>query len=516
MDLIRLRNTASPARVLMAAALVAGEWAGFASRTIAPIWPAVAVAGATAGLAAWGWRLRGWTLPALFVLGFVLALRADDGLARILASNHGDATTRAPVELAVESEPERWRTSRQGQWRASFVSHIGAVPVKVVMPTTAVGDLPRLGETWSCRGRISEKTAGHNRFARRTFWIARSEHARRLAPVPAFSAKSLYGAIAQDLSVRLSAGLDWCPELAKLNSAILLGRRGGLSREKRRLFADAGTIHVFAISGLHVMVVALLIRNFLTRLNVTGPFQNLAAIPLIWIYTVLTGLRPSAVRAALMATFWLGAPVLGRKPDSLSAWSATALLVYGLHPEMLFDVGSTLSFTVMLGIVLWIEWTRNFKPLFRDGFRTGRFARVFGEYGAANRLLSGFGISLAAWIAGVPIAASVFGRFTPGGLIANLAVLYCAEKMVKIGMAGLLASFFCLPLAALFNNCAAGFTWAMARLSQCIAALPCASYAITSWTLSATLLWYGGWITLLLVIGHFLPAKTPVRGKWWT
>lgn len=511
-----IHNTAGLNRVLMALTVIAGEWTGFSNRIIASIWPILAVAGATFCLAAWGWRLRGWCLPALFGLGFILALRTDNHLHRMLSSNKSDFGTRAPFLLTVESTACRWHTSKQGQWRTSFDSHIDNIPVRVIMATTAISDLPQIGEVWSCKGWLSEKEIKNNRYARRTLWISKAIHSKRLSKSDLFTAKAIYAKLRNNLASRLTAGLDWCPELAKLNCAILLGQRNGLSREKRQIFADAGTIHVFAISGLHVMVVALLLRSIMTRLCFTGASQSLVVIPLLWSYTILTGMRPSAVRAALMATFWLSAPILGRRPDSLSAWATTALLVYGLHPEMVFDIGSTLSFTVMFGIVLWVEWTQNFHPVFRDSPWAERFPRIFGEHGKANRLLSFCGVSLAAWIAGVPIAASVFGRFTPGGLLANLAVLYCADKMVKVGISGLLISFLCLPLAALFNNLAASFTWAMTELSQLVAALPFSTYTISSWTLSSTLFWYGSWLSAFLFIGHFLPVKSTISRKWWT
>lgn len=513
---IGFHNTAGVRRVLLAVALILGELLGFACRPIASIWPVLAGIVATVALAAWGWRLRGWLLPVLCGFGFIFALRTDAGLSKLLESNTADFATRPSYQFVVESEATRWSTSKKGQWRTSFLSHLGAVPVKVIMPTTAISDLPATGETWLCKGWIGEKTPNGNRYARRTFWVARLCDAQRIRSPSRYSAAALYTALNRNLMSRLTAGLDWCPELARLNCAILLGQRNGLSREKRQLFADAGTIHIFAISGLHVMVVALLLRKVLLRLGFIGCAQSLMAIPLLWVYTIVTGLRPSAVRAALMATFWLSAPIFGRRPDSLSAWATTALLVYGLHPERIFDIGSTLSFAVMFGIVLWVEWTKNFQPLFRDGFRTGRFASIFSEQGKANRLLSSFGISLAAWVAGVPIAAAVFGRFTPGGLLANLAVLYCADKMVRIGIGGLLVSFICLPLAALFNNCAAGLTWLMTELSRFVARLSFSSWTIAPWSLSTCLLWYGSWIAIFLFVGRFLPTKAAASKRWWT
>jgi len=99
-------------------------------------------------------------------------------------------------------------------------------------------------------------------------------------------------------------------------------------------------------------------------------------------------------------------------------------------------------------------------------------------------------ISLAAWSAGVPIAAHVFGRVTPGGLIANLALIPAATVTVVTGILGLLASFVSDTLAAHLNNASALFTGAMVGISEIVASLPGANISTRSWTLLECALWY--------------------------
>ena len=66
--------------------------------------------------------------------------------------------------------------------------------------------------------------------------------------------------------------------------------------------------------------------------------------PLLLIYTFATGLRPSAVRACLMALFYFSAPVVGRRFNALSALATTALAVHLFAPAYIFDLGCILSF----------------------------------------------------------------------------------------------------------------------------------------------------------------------------
>lgn len=508
-----------PAVVLSMAAfaLVFGEWAAFTARMrLSPAWIGVVVC--AIALAAWGWRWRplAWTFPMVFLVGVALATRTDGLLDNMAADERGVPRRKTSVDLVVEETPRIWRDRANGRWRAVFLSHAGPLPLTVMMPASSRETAPRLGERWHCEGRLAAAGRRGCRYARRTFWVDDLRSARLSASAPPFSPHSFYANLGEALARRSAAGLAWCPELAKLNQAILLGRRGGLSRERRQMFADAGTIHVFAISGLHVMVVAMLVHAMLSKLGVASFGCSLLSIPLVWAYTALTGMRPSAVRAALMATFWMSAPVFGRRPNSLASWSSTAMVVYGVSPEMIFDLGCTLSFGVMFGIVAWLAWARRFRPVFGASPTPGLSpTRFFGEHGVANKFVSHFGVSFAAWSAGVPIAAAAFGRFTPGGLLANLVVVYCADWMVKMGVGGVLAGFVCLPLGALLNNASAAMTWAMTAVSERVASLPFASMDVKPWSVPTCLLWYAGCGVAFFVIGRLRISRIQVSRAWW-
>ena len=497
------------------ATLVAGAYTAFAVPACAELWPHFTYLAVVVLLAAWGWDARGLLLPALFVLGMLLAFHADDARARILAMNARLGGERPVLELEVEGDVREWTRKRDGAAFVSFESHTGPVQLSVVMPRPT-DDLPRIGETWRCPGWISRKAPHGNRFARRTLWVTR-DGAERIAPARPWSPAVVYAACARELARRAAAGLDWCAELAGFNQAILLGSRSGLTRTRRAVFAAAGTIHVFAISGLHVMVVAGLVTSLLKRFDVPLRARGLVAVPLVVAYTLLTGARPSAVRAATMVTLWYLAPVFGRRPDPLAALSVTAFAVYALNPERLFDVGCTLSFAVMFGIVLWIDGTRHLvSPL------PGAVVQAWHPYGWRDRLrrkvgsfAQAMGVSLAAWVASVPVTACVFGRFTAGGLVANVVLILCAKWMVKLGVAGVATSFLCLPLGALCNNASAVLTGVMVAASERVASWPWASVEVVPWGTWSCLGWYAAWGALFAALCRFWPRRVPFPRVWW-
>ncbi len=492
-------------RVACAAGLlVLGEAVGFAlaQQGFAEAWPWMGFAAFVGGLAAYGWGVRHMGLVLPFLFGILLALRTEAVLQGILDANAGLYGPRPRLTLPVEGDVRRKWNAKADRERVDFLSHVGPLPLKVILSLPQGEPTPQIGETWQLDGWIARKADPEDRYGRRTLWVheARAEQ-NRFGPSP-HSARAGWAAVGDELARRATAGLSWCPELAGLNRAILLGRRNDLSRERKQVFADAGTIHVFAISGLHVMVVAWLLQTTLAKVGLPVRLRGLVAIPLMWAYVVLTGARPSAIRAAAMATLLLVAPVLGRRPDALTAWSVTVLAVYGYAPERLFDLGCALSFAVMFGIVFWCHWSRHFEPWFDAGSRWRKWA-------------GDFGVSCSAWAAGVPIMAHAFGRFTPGGLVANIVVLVCAKWMVRVGAGGLVVSFVCLPLAALMNNFAAASTWTMTWVSEQVASLPFSNFTVSPWPLPVCALWYLGCLLLLALAERLLPRRGLHARRWW-
>lgn len=274
--------------------------------------------------------------------------------------------------------------------------------------------------------------------------------------------------VKREVSRRIGIGLDHCRETAAVNRAILLGERRALPRDLGKAFIDAGTVHIFAVSGLHVMVIA---RTLVVLLMFMLFPQRLAgAVSLIplWGYVWLVDAPPSAVRAGMMASLDLLAPVFWRRRDSLRSWAITFLTVHLVDPRMITDIGCILSFTVMLSLVLATRAAASFRRRWAEA--------VF--------------FSAAAWAAGAPIAANVFGRVTPGGALANLALLPAAGVSVSAGALGVMASCVSEKLGAHLNNLSALMTSAMAGISRAVASLPMASFETSPWHPAVCVAWY--------------------------
>ena len=100
------------------------------------------------------------------------------------------------------------------------------------------------------------------------FWLSSVSVERQLRETPwmrgarrHLSAPRRADPIRRELSRRIGIGLPADSTAAALNRAMLLGERSRISPKVKRLFVDSGTVHVFAVSGLHVMVVARLLAD---------------------------------------------------------------------------------------------------------------------------------------------------------------------------------------------------------------------------------------------------------------
>ena len=291
--------------------------------------------------------------------------------------------------------------------------------------------------------------------------------------------------VKDDLSRRVGVGLDDDRETVALSRAILLGERRSLPYRTKRVFVESGTMHVFAISGLHVMAIAKVLTIGLGFFLIPIRFAGLLSVPLLWGYVMLIGGAPSAVRAAMMATIMEIAPVFWRKANGFRAWELTFLIVHACNPLLISNVGNALSFSVMLAIVV-----------------VGDLAKSMPGWRKA--LL----VTLAAWAAGAPISAHVFGRVTPGGMVANIILIATAKATVVAGTLGVGASYLSETVAEHVNNFTALGIKAMVLAAEAVSLLPGANFETTPWSVLTCVEWYA----VLALIG-FLMSKSAARRR---
>lgn len=144
-------------------------------------------------------------------------------------------------------------------------------------------------------------------------------------------------------------------ETAGVLDASLLGNRHTLSKSSAARFREGGTFHVLVISGLHITFLGGLIFFIAGHLTRNKVIRFAASVVVLWGYAVAVGAEASVVRAALMFSVVLLAPLLARNASSLNLLGGVAIALLVSRPSDLFDPSFQLTFLSVLAIVA-IAW----------------------------------------------------------------------------------------------------------------------------------------------------------------
>jgi competence protein ComEC len=291
------------------------------------------------------------------------------------------------------------------------------------------------------------------------------------------------------MRAKLLAGSDKLPEIRSLVPAMLLGDKALMSREDKTLFRETGMMHLFAVSGLHVGLVALVVEALLALAHLARTRRILAGQAVLLAYVIAIGAPPSAVRAFLMILFFRIGRLWGRPARGLPSLAASAVAVLLWQPLQLFDVGAQLSYGIVAAILLYgIPLGEFFKKRFtQEDFLPPDDLNLFRrrQTWVMTRLWESTGISLAAFAASLPLCVAYFGYLAPVSVLLNLAMIPLAlvaavasVLAIALFLAATLPFLGCLSDAAEFVNHASWFTaWLMERLAAAAHAIPLAHFS---------------------------------------
>ncbi len=218
-------------------------------------------------------------------------------------------------------------------------------------------------------------------------------------------------------------------------TALVLGDRRGLDDDVRDAFARTGLMHLIAVSGLHVLLVGLLLYRLLKGLllRLGAPLRTVDAVRagvtlgVLVVYALLTGGSASVVRAVVMTALVVGGDVLQRPSPPLNALGVAALVLLLFDPMQVFDVGFGLSFAAVAGLVVLTPVLTQAVPA---RWRERRAVRAF---------TSAVMTTLGATLATLPLLLYSFGRLPIGGLALNLIAIPLTNAAFS---AGLLTALF--------------------------------------------------------------------------
>ncbi len=175
--------------------------------------------------------------------------------------------------------------------------------------------------------------------------------------------------------VRRSESASRSTEVAAVLAAVGVGARHGLSNEQWQRYAQTGTSHLMAISGLHVGLAAaftvFLVLSVLGMARVRG--NNLLTAVMTGVvaalcYAGISGFGVPAERAALMLVFGAIVMLRRRQVDASAVVAAAGILVYLQNPLATMTPGFNLSFAAVI-LLLWLARHRPAMPSILGGWR---------------------------------------------------------------------------------------------------------------------------------------------------
>lgn len=232
-------------------------------------------------------------------------------------------------------------------------------------------------------------------------------------------------------------------------SAILLGAREDVSREQTDAFFQTGTIHLFAISGLHVGILAGALF-FTARCGLMPRRVALLFVIVLTVgYCLLTDARPPVVRATILVVTACLAWMSLRRPSLINTLSGAAIVVLILNPADLFRTGPQLSFLAVATLAFFQRYLvpgEPDDPLDRLIVRTRpghvKFAKAVGLH-----LWKLFVVSAIIWLVALPLVMYRFHLFSPIALVLNTLIATPITLALLFGFGTLLAELLCPPLA---------------------------------------------------------------------
>lgn len=190
---------------------------------------------------------------------------------------------------------------------------------------------------------------------------------------------SLSSTAAEMIAKRMDEVFD--QTAAPFIKALIIGEKSDLYDDDALyvLLSRAGLMHVAAVSGMHVSFLIAFLRFLFGK----GKRSALVCILLAWAFVAVSGMTPSAVRAAFMQTMLLLAPLFNRENDPITSLSAALAMLLLINPFAAVNISLQLSFTAMLGIVLFFERIQEtlMRPL------GGRESRAYVESSRWHHLL---------------------------------------------------------------------------------------------------------------------------------
>lgn len=215
---------------------------------------------------------------------------------------------------------------------------------------------------------------------------------------------------------------------ASVVKAMLLGEKSTMDEDTKKMYQVNGIAHILAISGLHIAILGMTLFRWLRKRIGSYWIAGFAAMSIVSLYGIMTGLADSTCRAVLMMLLLLISKAAGRTTDMLTSAGIACMVMAFFNPYSLLDVGFQLSFSAVAGM----------------GILYPALVSIFGKGGKIKQTVL---IGSASYLATLPIVVYSYFQFPLYGILLNLIVVPLLSTVLLFSILAVFCGIFSIQLA---------------------------------------------------------------------
>lgn len=359
------------------------------------------------------------------------------------------------VELRILSEPRLWGKSLQYTARLKGTAVIfperttqeppeptlELLHQKVLLHLPIMSSYPQRGDRVRVRGFFSELPGGtsgeYDRYLKRrgfhVLFEGSSADFTVLSRPATLSVMGLSNRL-RDYVRRVNDRLLLWPQ-GEFATSLLTGSREHLPEELLDSFRLSGTMHILAVSGLHIGFLVFFFLLLCKLLHIGETATHLMIVGVVIFFMIFIGEAPSVKRASIMVLCGIFVFLMDRDRDFLNVLSIAFNILWITNPLTLFDPGFLLSFTATFAILFLVPHTK----------------RIF-EKALPSFIAVPLALSIGVQMYLLPVMLSFFGIFSYITVFANLPIVPLAGLVLALEILTLLFYPFALPAAVLLSE----------------------------------------------------------------
>lgn len=231
-----------------------------------------------------------------------------------------------------------------------------------------------------------------------------------------------------------------------LLTGLLLGERRWISKEIIDAFRNTNTMHVLAISGLHIGFIGIILIGTFRMLFIPRKISALLAIIGVLIYVSVVGWNPPAFRSAIMFCVFAIGWIIDRPSVPINSLALAAIIILLITPQALFHAGFQLSFIIVLCLLLAVPSVKGLK--------------------------GALWTSCVAWIGSLPLVAYYFKVISPISILANLVIVPGISIMIALGFTSVMLGSVYIGISGIFNTTNYFLTRTLINILKIMAEIP--------------------------------------------